>query len=66
VQCLHHEKVKFETEFPVTQVVGSLAIEGIRVSPELRANVTRVINGEVKSEDLRRELVKRYGQRVAI
>jgi hypothetical protein len=60
------KKLNLTTEFRVAQAVGSLAIEGIRVSPELRANMTRVINGEVKGEDLRRELVERYRQRVAI
>lgn len=60
------KKLNLTTEFRVAQAVGSLAIEGIRVSPELRANMTRVINGEIKGEDLRRELVKRYRQRVAI
>jgi len=60
------KKLNLTTEFRVTQVVGSLAIEGIRVSPELQANMARVINGEVKGEDLRRELVQRYRQRVAI
>tara|TARA_R110001592_G_scaffold240606_4_gene500665 strand:+ start:2257 stop:2382 length:126 start_codon:yes stop_codon:yes gene_type:complete len=37
-----------------------MAISGIRVSAETRANMTRIINGEVSGDDVRRELVEKY------
>ena len=53
-------KLKLTTEFRVAQVVGSMAISGHRVSDELRAQMTRIINGEVTAEEVRREILLRY------
>lgn len=54
------KKCKITTEYRVAQIVGSMAISGVRVSDETRDNMTRVINGEVNGADLRRELVNKY------
>lgn len=54
------KKSTLTTEFRVTQVVGSMAVDGIRVSAETRSKMTRIINGEVNASDLRQELVQRY------
>lgn len=52
--------IKLTTEFRVDQIVGSMAISGHRVSDELRAQMTRIINGEVTAEVVRREIFLRY------
>jgi hypothetical protein len=61
VTCIM-KKLTLTTEFRVTQFAGSMAIDGIRVSAETRSKITRIINGEVNTGDLRQELVKRYSK----
>lgn len=53
-------KLKLTTEIRVAQVVGSFAISGRRVSDELRAQMTRIINGEVAADEVRQEIFLRY------
>ncbi len=56
---------KLTTEYRVAQAVGSMAIEGIRVSEHSREQMKRVIDGEVTGAELRRELVNRYRRQAA-
>jgi hypothetical protein len=53
-------KLKLTTELRVAQIVGSMAISGHRVSDELRDQMTRIINGEVTADEVRREILLRY------
>jgi hypothetical protein len=39
-----------------------MTIDEIFVSAETRSKMAKIINGEVKADDLRQELVKRYSK----
>jgi hypothetical protein len=52
--------VTMTPEFQVTQAVGSMAIEGIRVSAVSQGMMKRVARGEVSLDEARRQVLARY------
>jgi hypothetical protein len=55
------EKRKITPEFNVAQAIGSMAIEGIRVSDETRDLMLRVARGELSGAAARQDILRRYG-----
>lgn len=46
--------------FKVRQAVGSMAIEGIQVSPESEAMMLQVAAGQMSGKAIRQQLVEKY------
>ena len=55
------KKRKITPEFNVAQAVGSMAIEGIRVSNDTRELMLRVARGELSGAAARQEVLRRHG-----
>lgn len=58
---MNHTKVEL-LRFKVRQAVGSMAIEGIRVSRQSQATMLRVASGRVSAEAVKKELIEKYRQ----
>jgi len=52
-------------EFRVNQAIGSMAIEGIHVSKSTRAEMLRIVSGEVSAESVIKRYVKKHRQQPA-
>lgn len=50
------------TRFKVRQAVGSLAIEGIKLSAETKGMMLQIASGEISAEQARVALIAKYRQ----
>lgn len=48
--------------FKVRQGVGSMAIEGIKVSRKSQATMLRIASGQLSAESAKEELINKYRQ----
>ncbi|HMY00967.1 MAG TPA: antitoxin VbhA family protein [Agitococcus sp.] len=58
--------VNVKTAFKVSQVAGSLRMEGIVVSQHDERVIAGIIDGKIKADEKRRLLVERYKKQNAV
>ncbi|MEX1669462.1 antitoxin VbhA family protein [Zhongshania guokunii] len=46
--------------FKVEQIIGSMNLSGGSAPPEMRETVRRIVSGELKGNEVRRQLVEKY------